>query len=131
MKILWPQVLAACVLGGLVGAWAATQCGSGRGGHHGGSSQFQQRLLERFSRKLQLTPEQRTKVSGILAAKAQKMEALRQEVRPKFEELRTSTGTEIRQVLTREQQARFDQMEAQWEAKRKRVRDRWGIADGA
>ena len=125
MKLAWKQVAIAVVLGGCLGFVGACW-GLPRLLHHRwGGGQFQQRLLDRFSSKLQLRPEQRNQVAAILEAKRKKIDALRAEMRPQFEELRTSTSTEIRRLLTPEQQKRFDVMEAKLDARVKRFRDRW------
>ncbi len=86
---------------------------------HWNSGQFQARLLQRFSSKLKLTPEQRTQVATILEAKRQKIDALRADIRPKFEEIRTSTAADIRKLLTPEQQQKFDVMQVEWETRRR------------
>ncbi len=124
MKLAWKQIAVALVLGGGAGFVIVQACPLGRF-HHRDRGHFQQRLLDRFSSKLQLTPEQRSRVATILEAKHQKIDALRAEIRPRFEEIRTSTSAEIRPLLTPEQQKRFDVMEAEWKDRRKQVHDRW------
>ena len=91
-----------------------------RGHHH------KQELLQQFSATLHLTPEQYTKVAAILEEKEQKIEALRATMKPRFEDIRTSTSAEIRQLLTPEQQPKFDAVEAEWNARRERFRKQWG-----
>ncbi len=86
---------------------------------HWDSGQFQARLLQRFSSKLKLTPEQRTQVATILEAKRQKIDALRADIQPKFEEIRTSIAADIRKLLTPEQEQKFDVMQAEGEARRR------------
>ena len=131
MKPAWNHVVVALALGGCVGFFVAHSCAPGTFHHRWGGGRFQQRLLNRFSSKLQLTPEQRSRVAAILEAKRQKMEALRAEIRPRFEELRASTSDEIRRLLTPEQQQRFDVMETEWQTQRKRFHDRWAEPGGA
>ncbi len=116
----WKQIVIAAVLGGSVGfagAWWALP----RICHHRwGDGQFQHRLLDQFSSELKLTPDQRDKVAAILEAKRQKIETLRAEMRPRFEQIRISTSAEIRQLLTPEQQQRFDVLQAKWDQQRKK-----------
>ncbi len=132
MKLAWKQIVIAFVLGGCVGFAAAQVCPFGRFHHHRwGGGRFEQQLLDRFSSKLNLTSEQRGQVATILEAKRQKMDALRAEIKPRFEEIRTSTSAEIRQLLTADQQRRFDVMEAEWAAKKKRFHDRWAGPGGS
>ena len=125
MKLTWKQIVIAFLLGGCVGFVVAKHCGPRMFHRHGDGTHFQQRLLDRFSSKLHLTQEQRSQVATILEAKRQKMDTLRAEIRPKFEELRTSTSADIRQLLTAEQQKKFDAMQAEWDAREKHFRDRW------
>ena len=125
MKLSWNRIVIALVLGGCAGFALARGCAFGMFHFHRGSAQAQHRLLDQFSSKLKLTPKQRNQVGAILQAKRQKIDALRAEIRPRFEDLRASTSAEIRRVLTTEQQQRFDVMEAQRDARMKRARDRW------
>ena len=125
MNYAWKQIIVALVLGGLLGFLGARTLGSYCGyRHHWKPGQFQARLLARFSSKLNLNPEQKTKVATILEAKRQKIEALRAEFRPRFKEIRSSTMDEIRPLLTQEQQQKFDVMNAKWEEKAKQCN--WG-----
>ena len=129
MTRAWMPLVIAFVLGTCVG-FTAARCGASWRFHpHRGSTEMRERMLTRFSSTLKLTPDQRTRVAAILDAKRQKMDALRAEITPRFEELRASTSTEIRQLLTPEQQQRFDAMEAKREAHRKERRDRWAEHD--
>ncbi len=129
-KLAWNQIVIALVLGAGVGFVAARYCAPGLFQYHWSRGKFQQRLLDRFSSKLQLSPEQHTQVGAILEAKRQKIDALRAEIRPRFEDIRTTTSAEIRQLLTPEQQQKFDTMQAEWDARKQRFRDRWMGPDG-
>ena len=130
MRLAWKQLIVALVLGGCLGFFGAAASLPRLFHHRWESGQFQHRLLEQFSSKLKLTPEQRTHIAAILEAKRQKIDALRAEIRPRFEEIRTSTGAEIRQLLTPEQQRKFDVMQAKWEARTKRFHHQWMGPDG-
>lgn len=70
----------------------------------------QKRFLSKLDKKLKLTSEQRTKIEQILNEKHKKIQDLRGEVRPKFKALRESAQSEIRAVLTAEQQTKFDEL---------------------
>ena len=123
MNFTWKKMVAAFVLGGVVGAAGVYVGGPHylhRHGGHWGHGKFQGRLLERFSSELKLSPEQKTQVGAILEEKRRKIEALRAEIQPRFKEIRTSTAAEIRPLLTSEQQQKFDVMNAKWEEKAKR-----------
>ena len=75
------------------------------------------RVVDHFSSKLSLNAEQRQKVSSILELQKPKIEALRTECRPKFEAVRNETSSEIRKVLSPEQQSKFDIMQQKWQAR--------------
>ena len=125
MALAWRQTVPAFVLGAALGLAAGRWCSPWPHPGRWGGRQVQQQMLKDFSKTLRLTPEQRQRVGEMLEAKRQNMEALRAEVRPKFEVLRETTRTEIRQLLTPEQQHTFDVMDAKLEARRKRDRERW------
>lgn len=69
-------------------------------------------LIDRLSRDLDLTADQRTKVEEVLTARRPTMEALQRDVRSRFEAEQRSLRDEIRKVLTPEQQEKFDKNEA-------------------
>ena len=116
------QTLVAFVLGAVVGVVGTARVAPGAFHRRWESGQFQARMLQRFSAKLQLAPAQRTQVAAILEAKRLKIDALRADIRPKFEEIRALTSAEIRALLTPAQQKKFDVMQAEWETRRKRWR---------
>ncbi len=119
MNLAWKQIIIAFVLGGIVGVIGV----QGRNFYcmhrHWKPGEFQARLLQKFNSKLQLTPGQRTQVAAILETKRQKIDSLRAEFRPRFEEIRNSASAEIRQLLTPEQQVKFDVMKEKWQRKAK------------
>lgn len=127
MTLAWKQILIAFLLGAMVGVAGARWGPLAPLGHrrwdHG---QFHTRLLQQFSAKLKLTTDQRARVAAILEEKRKRMDALRAEIRPKFEEIRAATSTEIRILLTPAQQQAFDVMNAKLEARAKRFRTRTG-----
>lgn len=122
MKLEWKQILIAAFAGWVIGAavgWSAFQY-QYRDLLRGGDRYSQ--MLERFSAKLGLSPEQKTKIQELLESKRQKIKVLRAEVHPKFEEIRNATREEIRQLLTAEQQEKFDAMQSERESYWKRRR---------
>lgn len=123
MKLAWNQVLVAFVLGVLAGGIGGRWCALESGGKPWGR-RSPQHLLQQFSRQLRLTPEQQTQVGAILEAKRQKIDALRAETRPRFNEIRSPASAEIHQLLTLEQQARYDKIEAEQQARKERWRAR-------
>ena len=118
MNGLTRTVVLACLAGLLVGAAGGWWAGRELFPRRWGWEQRYEKMLERFSSELKLTPDQKEQVKALLEAKRQKMEALRNEVRPRREEIRQSTQTEIRKLLSPEQQTKFDRMEKEWQARR-------------
>ncbi|MFA7001875.1 MAG: hypothetical protein WC352_07005 [Candidatus Omnitrophota bacterium] len=72
-------------------------------------------MLKRLDRKLHLSAGQKTKIGEILDRRHPAMTALHEEFRPRFQELREATRTEIRTVLEPKQQTKFDELSAEWE----------------
>ena len=108
----------ACLAGLLVGAAGGWWAGRDLFPRRWSWEQRYEKMLERFSSELKLTPEQKGQVKVLLDAKRKKMEALKDEVRPRREEVRQATRTEIRKLLSPEQQTKFDRMEKEWQARR-------------
>ena len=103
-------VALACLAGLLAGAGGGWGAGRGLFPRRWSWEQRYEKMLERFNSELRLTPEQREQVKVLLDAKRQKMEALKNEARPRREEIRQATRTEIRKLLSPEQQQKFDKM---------------------
>ncbi len=78
-------------------------------------AKFQAHVLHRLSRDLDLRPDQRERVEAILRETGQEFAQLREEMRPRFQEIRERTRDRIRGVLDQQQQARFDKLTAEWE----------------
>ena len=124
MTLAWKQAVIAFVVGGCLGA-AGTWWSLPRVLHHRWrDGRGDEQMLERFSSKLHLTPEQRAQAASILEAKRQRLDSLREQARPQFDQIRVATSAEIRRLLTPEQQRQFDVMETEWQARMQRFRDR-------
>jgi hypothetical protein len=80
--------------------------GGPRGGPGGGPPP--QVLLERLSRDLDLTSDQRAQLDVVLRASRDRVEQLQRDVRSRFDEQQRSLHEEIRKILTSDQQTRFD-----------------------
>ena len=93
--------------GGLEHAGAIKRGRSG-GGLCGG---MERRLLERFSKELDLTPEQRKRVKPILAKMVSEIERIHREKRPEIRAVIASCINEIKGELTPEQRARLERLE--------------------
>ena len=73
-------------------------------------------LLERMDRELVLTPDQHQRVDGILKESQERMHKIYENFIPEFNSMRT----QIREQLTPEQQAKFENVFKQREDWRKR-----------
>lgn len=117
MEIEWKQVIISLLIGIVIGAslgWWGFQHP-----HYWMGKDRYSYMLERFSSRLDLTPEQKKVIGDILEENRQKIMSLRTEIRPRFEEIRRSTSEDIRRQLTPGQQKKFDAMQTEWESKRR------------
>ena len=69
-------------------------------------------LVERLGRDLDLTAEQRAKIDTILADGRARLETLQHDARQRFDEAGRGLRAQIREVLTPEQQRKFDEQTA-------------------
>lgn len=99
-KSSWMTVL---VLAGMASLSMAQELPAARGGMKSGAFGF----VSTLEKKVGLSPEQRDAVRGLLAEQRQKSQSLRQE-----------TDGKIRQILTGEQQKKFDEVLAEQKARR-------------
>lgn len=123
MTIQWKQVTLALITGLLLGAAGVSLI------YHQGDDSFHrrpwaedkrsERMVRYFSRKLDLSEEQKTQLIAILESKREKIRSLNQEMRPRFQEIREATRAEIRSILTPEQQVKFEHLRQAWREKRK------------
>jgi Spy/CpxP family protein refolding chaperone len=128
MKPYWKYIALSLVLGWFVGAASSLlimrYCGPGKHfGRHGGEA-----MRERLYKKLDLTPEQKTKIDTILKDSREKLSKIYDEARPRLDAIRTATQSQIRLELTPDQQAKFDKINARREEHRKKWmnrREKW------
>ncbi len=87
-------------------------------------ARFQQFLLKRLTRELDLRPDQRQQVEAILREAGQEFARLREEIGPRVREIRARSRDRIRALLDPEQQARFETLAQEWERRAERWRER-------
>lgn len=95
-----------------LGGFAIAQAGPGREWHGHGNH------LDRISEMLNLTPDQKAKVQPIIDQAKPQLKAIHQEAMQKAKAVMDSTMTQIRPLLTAEQQKKFDDMKAAHEQMR-------------
>jgi len=116
MRGLWILTMAACVLGGLVGIEQSMFAGQEAGGAPPTTQQARpargrvERQLERMSKSLNLTDDQKARIRPILQNRNKQLEDLRAksslpqgDARAKAAEIRRSARQQIDQILTPEQ----------------------------
>jgi len=98
------------------------QGGNEEGGHmgHGGRGGREGRMdpnqrVKMLSEKLNLTKDQQSKVKDVFTSQQKQMQSLmqdqsmsREDKRSKFEQMRSDTDSQVRAVLTGDQQQKFD-----------------------
>jgi hypothetical protein len=72
-------------------------------------------VIRRLTRELDLRPEQRQQVETILRETGDQFTRLREEIRPRFLEIRNSTRDRIRTLLDADQQTRFQAFMDRWD----------------
>jgi hypothetical protein len=95
----------------------------------GGAARFQERILSRLTKDLDLRSDQRQKVEAVLQETNQEFATLRAEIGPKFREIRERARDQIRAALDAAQQVKFDKVAQEWERRAERWRDRGGPSE--
>jgi len=114
MKTSLKDQLLMAVLGFALGA--AVTLGYGRMPHRHGRPSTDV-LLQKFNRQLGLSPEQQKSIRATLDESGARLAALHDETEAKLKEIRMADRAEIRKVLDQDQQKRFDEMAARWDAR--------------
>jgi len=94
-----------------------------------GAARFQDRIVSRLTKELDLRSEQRQQVEAVLKEAGQEFTRLRDEIGPRFREIRDRSKARIRAVLDAAQQTKFDTVSQEWERRIERWRGR-GPGDG-
>jgi hypothetical protein len=89
-----------------------------------GATRFQDRILARLTKELELRAEQRQQVEVVLKDAGQEFTRLRDEIGPRFREIRDRSKERIRAVLDAAQQTKFDTVSQEWERRIERWRGR-------
>jgi hypothetical protein len=85
----------------------------GRGGRAGGPPPIE-RVAERLMADLRLSPDQHARVTAVLEAHRERLDAVRRDAQHKFETEQQAMRAEIRTLLTPAQQSQFDEWLKRW-----------------
>jgi Spy/CpxP family protein refolding chaperone len=110
MRMPWKSVLLILAIGWCLGAACGAiiaHCVCSPTGAH-----WRHTGRERFYKELALSPQQRTQVDEILKKKHERLDQVFAESNLRIENARIATRDDIRAVLTPEQQAKFDKLDA-------------------
>ncbi|HEV2905621.1 MAG TPA: hypothetical protein VGW32_11260 [Pyrinomonadaceae bacterium] len=117
---IWMVLVAVFLLGSITGAAVTglyrSRASAGRNGRDRGKHE---QRFEKMRQELSLTDQQATDLRTILDQTRNEYRALREELRPRFEEPRLRARTKIRALLNAEQQKKFDALVAQQDAEHK------------
>ncbi len=122
---IWLVVVGVFLLGGVTGASldslyrlrASGDARHERGGRRGD-------VFEKMKKDLNLTEQQGTEIRAIIDQSREEFRALRNEVSPRYDEVRARARTRIRALLNPEQQQRFDAENAERDSRRSEGRKR-------
>lgn len=117
---IWMVLIAVFLLGSVTGAAVTglyrSRASAGRNGRDRGKHE---QRFEKMRQELSLTDQQAADLRTILDQTRNEYRALREELRPRFEEPRMRARTKIRALLNAEQQTKFDALVAQQDAEHK------------
>lgn len=120
-KLITLLAAGALTLGGLAYLQAEPKEHGPKHDHHGpgGPEHVMGNPLDHLSKDLNLTDEQKTKVQPIIDQVKPQMKAIHEEAMQKMHALLESAGSQIRPLLTPEQQQKFDAIKKAHEDMRK------------
>ena len=105
---------------GVLGLWNSCTPWAATGGPP--SMRNKQGAAEWLTRELQLTADQQQQLGTILDETATSYEAIRERVRPEYDQVRQQGRDKIRAILTPEQKAHFEELVRQMDEERARRR---------
>lgn len=83
---------------------------------------LEKHMMDRLSKRLALTQEQKDKLSPIFKKHKEEMDAMAKTVRMKFQELKTKMNQEITAVLNDSQKTKFEEMRKRHESREAKER---------
>lgn len=114
------QIAVAFLIGLLIGALAGPFI-IRHGFHRNWNRDYRRtHLLKKISSRLNLSPDQEAYVAKIFDANRPKVDAIFTEMRTQLDAVRKETGDEIKKQLSPEQQKKYDDLDAEMQARMKR-----------
>ena len=123
-------VLAIFLIGFLAGGFSMslyrTATGSPDGERKMRGGPPQAHILEKMEKKLSLTAEQHEKVKAILDETFTQYDQIRKDIDPRIHVIRQQSRERIRALLTEEQKPKYEELVAESDAKRERMKEHFG-----
>src|SRR5437762_8842536 len=111
----------------MLGCFVMVQAQPGPGG--GGPRHGKRFMLERITKDLNLTSEQQTKVQPIIDQAKPQLAAIHQEAMQKMKAVMDSTMSQIRPLLTPDQQKKLDDIQKSSSRHHSSIRENSGASD--
>jgi hypothetical protein len=83
--------------------------------------------VDMLASKLSLTDDEKSKIAKVFDDNAPAVEAVRLETNAKLQAIRDNTSTQIRLLLTGDQQQKYDTLKADWDKRRNANDKGWNI----
>ena len=123
-------VLAIFLIGFLAGGFSMslyrTATGSPDGERKTRGGPPQAHILDKMEKKLSLTAEQRERVKAILDETFAQYDQVRRDIDPRIHVIRQQSRERIRALLTEEQKPKYEELVAESDAKRERMKEHFG-----
>ena len=97
---------------------------------HGRNRDHGRGVVERLSKELSLSPEQRTQLEAILGETGKQYEQIRERTQPEYEQVRQAGRERIRAILTEQQRPKFEELLRQIDAERRQRGERYRSRSG-
>jgi hypothetical protein len=110
-------------LGCLIGLWGGAWLHRAALHHARTCASDTQKSLAKLSAELKLDAGQKEAVRAVLESYRAQMKALHDGSSKRFEEIRASMRSDVAKLLNPEQQLRFQDMQARWDARHKNWKD--------
>ncbi|MFA6004260.1 MAG: periplasmic heavy metal sensor [Elusimicrobiota bacterium] len=119
MKIAWKQVVAALLVGCILGVAGGAVLSRVAFRRMHRSAPDPERMVKKLTFELGLDAQQQAGIRKIMESRRDSFKAMHKAANAKFQELRTAMDADIERLLKPEQQQKFRELQARWEARHK------------